>query len=85
MKNTGVSAIDIRRVSKSGDLDVKSLARELCVEKIIAISIENASQSIIDRIIRSLIREGLSIFAADNHGDTVRLYITRRARTGCPE
>lgn len=85
MKKSGVRAIDTRRVGRAEDLDVKSLARELCTEKIIAISIENTSQSIIDKVIKSLIREGLSIFAADNHGETIRLYITRRIRTGCPE
>jgi|DewCreStandDraft_3_1066083.scaffolds.fasta_scaffold00509_4 hypothetical protein len=85
MKKAGIRAIDTRKVSTAGDLDIKSLASELCVERIIAISIENASQSTIDRVIRSLIREGLSIFAADNHRDTVRLYITRRTRAGCPE
>ncbi len=75
--------IESIRIEGSPEPDVKKISRELCVKEVVSISIKITSQSVLDRLIRALIREGVSIFAADNRDDIVILYLARRDKKGC--
>jgi len=48
-----------------------------------AIEVRVTDQRVLDRLLKALIREGISVFAADNRDDVVRLYITKRDKEGC--
>ncbi len=81
----GVKPIETFRMDRNPELEAKNIARELCSKKMVSLLIKVSDQSILDRVVRALIREGVSIFAADNKEDIVILYLTRRDKKGCPE
>ncbi|HWQ17819.1 MAG TPA: hypothetical protein VNL13_08330, partial [Sulfolobales archaeon] len=77
--------IEALRIGRSPELEAKNIARELCSRNMVSLIIKVSDQSILDKVVKALIREGVSIFAADNKDDTVILYLTRRDKKGCPE
>ncbi|MEM0438925.1 MAG: hypothetical protein DJ555_06395 [Desulfurococcaceae archaeon] len=81
----GVKPIETFRMDRSPELEAKNIARELCSKKMVSLLIKVSDQSVLDRVIKALIREGVSIFAADNKEDIVILYLTRRDKKGCSE
>lgn len=81
----GVAHIETLKMAGNPELEAKNIARELCSKNIVSLLIRVSSQKVLDRIIKALIREGVSIFAADNKDDTVILYLTRRDKRECPE
>jgi len=78
-----VEAIEIRKIERPGGLDFRGLSRELCSKRYMAIEVRVTDQRVLDRLLKALIREGISVFAADNRDDVVRLYITKRDKEGC--
>lgn len=86
MKDLGRSVEPVKAIRFGGnpELEARSIARILCDENIVSLAIRVSNQSVLDKVVRSLIREGVSIFAADNKDDVVILYLARRDRRGCP-
>jgi len=78
-----VEAIEVRRLERPGDLDVEGLSMDLCSKRYIAIEIRVVDQRTLDMVLKALMRRGISVFAADNRDDIVRLYTTKRDRREC--
>jgi len=78
-----VEAIEVRKIERPGGLDFRGLSRELCSKRYMAIEVRVTDQRVLDRLLKALVREGVSVFAADNRDDVVRLYITKRDKEGC--
>lgn len=73
-----VAKIGSARLGQRAREEARAVARGLKRGEMRVVVLENPGQEILDSVIRILISEGVSIFSADNVGDTVRLYVVRR-------
>jgi len=81
-----IEVIEVRRMDRFSELFIEYVSKELCSKKFLVLIIRVVKQEQLDKVIKSLIRRGISIFAADNidNDNIVRLYITKRSNMGCP-
>ncbi|MEM4971068.1 MAG: hypothetical protein QXE01_07455 [Sulfolobales archaeon] len=78
-----IEAIEVRRIDRFSELFIENISRELCSKKFLVIMIRVMEQEQLDKVVKSLMRKGISIFAADNIDNIVRLYITKRSKAEC--
>jgi hypothetical protein len=78
-----IEAIEVRRMDRFSERFIEDVSKELCSKKLLVLIVRVMEQEQLDKVVKSLIRNGISIFAADNMDNMVRLYITKRSKVGC--